>query len=167
MDAKAACVNLAGEQCTGFRASTREQPAAREHVAAEGRELTGAAGRGGIRESGWGQRENERRGGEKRRRRENNQCRGGRKLREEKRQWGEEAGVGGGAGRREGRSSWKAAHWGTPWGRSCEGWPVETPKDALGRSLPRDLTAPGNLSLRSWHCIKELCVRLFGCLPAS
>lgn len=30
----------------------------------------------------------------------------------------------------------------------------------LGRSLSMTLTAPGNLSLRSWHVIKEVCASL-------
>lgn len=37
----------------------------------------------------------------------------------------------------------------------------------LGRSLSMTLTAPGNLSLRSWHVIKEVCVcKPAGCHPA-
>lgn len=39
----------------------------------------------------------------------------------------------------------------TPWGKGCGGEPKEAPK----RSLSRDPTAFGNLSLRRWHCIKE------------
>lgn len=51
-------------------------------------------------------------------------------------EWGEEA------GRREERRSWKAAYWGPPWRRGCEDWTVKTPKDALERSLSRDLNCP-------------------------
>lgn len=100
-----------------------------------------------------GRGENERRAGKERKKRKN-QCRGGRKLREQKGQGDEERlqGVPGGQERR-GRQECRIL--GTQ-GKACEDCTVEgTPKEALKKRLSRDLHCLGNPLLRCWHCIKE------------